>query len=107
VNDLQPAVARSADIAGLHATAPALLLELQTLLGALSATATEITDRARRPFRPNAEWAARLGQLAYRVYLLADQTGVSLDTEARMTAELVERSAAENGHDSDWPFNQE
>jgi hypothetical protein len=37
VNDLQPAVAHSADLAGLHATAPALLLELQSLLGTLSA----------------------------------------------------------------------
>jgi hypothetical protein len=107
VNDLQPTVARSADIAGLHATAPALLLELQSLLGALSATATEITDRGRRPFRPNAEWAGRLGQLAYRVYLLADQTGVGLDGEARSTAELVEKWAAQHGGDNGWPFNHD
>lgn len=107
VNDLQPTVARSADIAGLHATAPALLLELQSLLGALAATATDITDRGRRPFRPNADWSARLGQFAYRVYLLADQTGVGLETEVRNTAELVEQWAAQHTRDGEWPFSHD
>lgn len=104
MSDLQPVVARSADAAGLHATAPALLLELQSLLGALSATATAITDRGRRPFRPNAEWAGRLGQLAFRVYLLADQTGVSVEAETLNTARLVQQWAAQHGDDADWPF---
>lgn len=107
MNDLQPAVAHSADLAGLHATAPALLLELQSLLGALSATATEITDRGRRPFRPNAEWSGRLGELAYRVYLLADQTGADLEAEIRNTADVVEEGATELVGDGGWPFDHD
>jgi hypothetical protein len=107
VNDLQPSVAHSADLAGLHATAPALLLELQSLLGALSTTATEITDRGRRPFRPNASWSGRLGELAYRVYLLADQTGVELDAEIRTAAEAIEKGAAELVADGGWPFDHD
>ena len=107
MNDVQTAVAHSADLAGLHATAPALLLELQNLLGALSATATEITDRGRRPFRPNAAWSGRLGELAYRVYLLADQTGVDLEAEIRTAAEDIEKGAAELVADGGWPFDHD
>jgi hypothetical protein len=105
VNDLQPTVAHSADLAGLHATAPALLLELQSLLGALSTTATD--HRGTSPFRPNASWSGRLGELAYRVYLLADQTGVELDAEIRTAAEAIEKGAAELVADGGWPFDHD
>ena len=106
VTDLQETVARSADAAELHATAPTLLLELQTLLGAMAATATASTERGRRPFRPNPDWSQQLGELAYGVYLLADQTGVELaqhvDATARATTARGERAKAADQHG--WPF---
>jgi hypothetical protein len=106
VTDVQPIVAQSADAAGLHATAPALLLELQTQLGYLCATATGATERGRRPFRPPADWGVRLGQLAYGVYLLADQTGVQIDAETIAAAQAVqEHAAAASGPDTGWPFS--
>jgi len=89
VTDLHEVVNRSADAADLHAPAPTLLLELQTLLGSLSATLTAGTNRGRGPFRPDASWASRLGELAYGVYLLADQTGVDLNATVTQTAQHV------------------
>jgi hypothetical protein len=105
--DVQQIVAQSADAADLHATVPTLLLELQTILGSLTAAVTATTERGRRPYRPGPDWPARLGELAYGVYLLADQTGVdvaqavsgtaaNLHTYARQT-----RATAESG----WPFD--
>ena len=84
--ELTQAVARSADAAELHAPVPTLLLELQSLLGTLSATVAAETNRGRKPFRPGGDWAQRLGELAYGVYLLADQTGVDLDQHTMQTA---------------------
>ena len=84
--ELTQAVARSADAAELHAPVPTLLLELQSLLGTLSATVAAETNRGRKPFRPGPEWGQRLGELAYGVYLLADQTGVDVDQSAMQTA---------------------
>lgn len=106
MTDLQETVARSADTADLHATVPTLLLELQTLLGALTATVTTGTERGRRPFRPGQDWSPRLGELAYGVFLLADQTGVDLAKAIELTAQHLEfkgeqaKAASENG----WPF---
>jgi hypothetical protein len=106
MSDVQEAVARSADTADLHAPAPTLLLELQTLLGSLTATVTAQTDRGRRPFRPSPDWAPRLGELAYGVYLLADQTAVDVDeavlsTSRRLAAQGEQaKAASEEG----WPF---
>lgn len=106
MTDLQETVARSADTAELHATVPTLLLELQTLLGALTATVTTGTERGRRPFRPGPDWSPRLGELAYGVFLLADQTGVDLAHAIDLTAQHLEmkgrqaQAASENG----WPF---
>jgi hypothetical protein len=106
VTDLAQLVAQSADAAGLHATAPALLLELQTELGALAATATAATERGRRPFRPSPDWNRRLGMLAYGIYLLADQSGVNLSEEVQAVAEATRISAAsQNRSDGGWPFN--
>ena len=106
MDQLQHEVARSADVAELHATVPTLLLELQTLLGALSATVTAGTERGRRPFRPGEDWTPRLGELAYGVYLLADQTGVDLETAVNATAQSLHRrgQAAQAATEADWPF---
>jgi hypothetical protein len=104
--DLAQVVAQSADTADLHASVPALLLELQTQLGALAATATGATERGRRPFRPPGDWASRLGSLAYGVYLLADQSGVDLATEVRGVALATGRNAelAKQRDQAGWPF---
>lgn len=106
VTNLQERVAQTADTADLHATVPTLLLELQTLLGALTATVTNGTARGRRPFRPQPDWTDRLGELAYGVYLLADQTGVDVSAAVESTAQHLElrgqqaKAASEQG----WPF---
>lgn len=104
MSELARLVAETADAADLHATAPALLLELQTQLGALAATATAATERGRRPFRPPPEWNRRLGLLAYGIYLLADQTGADVDAEVRTVAEATRATAATRRPDGEWPF---
>lgn len=106
--NLQQVVAASADTADLHAPAPTLLLELQTLLGALCATVTAGTERGRRPFRPGPDWSPRLGELAYGVYLLADQTGVDLNEAVDLTAQHLELKGkqAQAQRDRGWPFEQ-
>jgi hypothetical protein len=105
--DVQQAVALSADAADLHAPVPMLLLELQSLLGALTATVTAITDRGRRPFRPPPDWPARLGELAYGVYLVGDHTGVDVAQAVTQTAANL-RAHAQRISDADdraWPFD--
>ena len=107
MSDLQETVARSADVADLHATVPTLLLELQTLLGGLTATVTADTERGRRPFRPGPEWGSRLGELAYGVYLLADQTGVDIAQTVGLTARHLESRGVQqkaNTEEHGWPF---
>jgi len=108
VNDLQARVARSADAADLHAPVPTLLLELQTLLGTLTATVTAATERGRRPFRPDADWGARLGELAYGVYLLADQSAVDVAQAVEHTAQELELRGrqAQAQAESGWPFEE-
>jgi hypothetical protein len=99
-SELPHVVARSADTAELHAPVPTLLLELQTLLGTLAATVAAETNRGRKPFRPNPEWTQRLGDLAYGVYLLADQTGVDVAQAVQATASRIvdaPRPASRNG----------
>jgi hypothetical protein len=106
MDELQTRVAKSADIANLHATAPTLLLELQSLLGALTASVTSATDRGRRPFRPGPEWGQRLGELAYGMYLLADQTGVDVAHAVELTAQHLELRGqhAKAADQQGWPF---
>jgi hypothetical protein len=108
VDDLQARVAQSADTADLHAPVPTLLLELQTLLGTLTATVTAATDRGRRPFRPDAEWGDRLGELAYGVYLLADQSAVDIGKAVERTAYQLEMRGrqAQARADEGWPFEE-
>jgi hypothetical protein len=95
VSELQNHVSAASDEVGLHAGAPTLLLELQTLLGALTASAAIATDRGRRPFRVGPEWDRTLSELAFAVYNLADQTGVDLDAGVRSIADDV---AGSRGH---------
>jgi hypothetical protein len=103
---LGPIVARSADAAGLHASVSTLLLELLSELGALASTATAATERGRGPFRPRPSWAGQLGQLGYRVYLLADQTGIDLAAEVREVAESTYRNASDaQEEETGWPFD--
>ena len=105
MTDVADAVARSSDAAGLSAPGPTLLLELQSRLGALTATVTAQTDRGRRPFRPGPDWPARLGELAYGVYLLADQTGVDVAQAVVATARgLHDRTRPAGQDDGEWPF---
>jgi hypothetical protein len=106
VGDLQERVAGSADAADLHAPVPTLLLELQTMLGGLTASVTAATDRGRRPYRPGPDWQERLGDLAYGVYLLADQTGVSVAEAVELTAQQLERRGeqAKAADSQGWPF---
>jgi len=104
-SDLSQIVAQSADTAELHAPVPTLLLELQTLLGTLTATVAAETNRGRSPFRPGPDWAARLGELAYGVYLLADQTSVDVTSAVTATAHAVSSSARPTPPvGGDWPF---
>ena len=86
VKDLQATVARAADQAGSHSTAPALLLQAAAALGKLAELANATTDGGRRPFRIPPDWQPELSQLAYLVYLLADQTAVDIDTTVRALA---------------------
>ena len=107
MTDLTNVVAQSADVADLHAPVPTLLLELQSLLGSLTATVTAATDRGRRPFRPSPDWPARLGELAYGVYLLADQTGVDVAQAVTTTANNLNRQGqqVQAGSEAGWPFD--
>ncbi len=103
MTDLAQVVAQSADAADLHATVPALLIELQTELGALAAVATAATERGRRPFRPAPGWENRLGTLGYGLYLLADQSGVDLTRQIEAVAAATLASAAHRRDDDGWP----
>jgi hypothetical protein len=90
VSDLQQVVNASADAADLHAPVPTLLLELQTLLGNLSASVSRATNRGRGPFRPNNDWTMQVGELAYFVYVLADQSGIDLNSVVPVVAKQLE-----------------
>lgn len=103
MSDLNEVVAQSADAAELHAPVPTLLLELQSLLGTLTSTVTTATDRGRRPFRPTPEWQTRVGELAYGVYLLADQSGVDVAAAVTATANHLSRQAGART-EGEWPF---
>ena len=104
--DLQQIVAQSADAADMHANVPTLLLELQSLLGSLTASATASTERGRRPFRPGPDWATRLGELAFGVYLLADQSGVDIVQSVTAAAiRLSDYSRSPRAANEGWPFD--
>lgn len=88
-------MAETADRAGTHSTAPALLLQALAALGRLSDTTNTATDGGRRPFRIPHDWEEQLSQLAYVVYLLADQTAVDVDEAVRGVASRVRIAAAD------------
>ena len=105
MNDLQATVARAADRAGSHSTAPALLLQASAALGKLAELTNAATDGGRRPFRIPTTWQPQLSELAYLVYLLADQTAVDIDATVRALAYQVSADAADlrgQASDSHW-----
>jgi hypothetical protein len=104
--DLLSAVTTAADAAGRHATAPTMLLEVQTLVGRLAAVALAGTEHGRRPFRADAEWDAALGALGFALYNLADQTGVDVTAGIlRHAAGLAPRTGAHSRDEpAAWPF---
>ena len=111
MQELQQIVARTSDHLGLHATAPSLVLGLQARLGALAADVEAATERGRRPFRGSRDWEPLLGELAFALLNLADQTGVDLDRAVRVTADrlyragLAQQQRAEAGGGDAWPFS--
>lgn len=109
MNDLQATVARAADHAGSHSTAPALLLQAAAALGKLAELTNTATDGGRRPFRIPPTWQPQLSELAYLVYLLADQTAVDIDATVRALAYQVSADvpelrgpAGDQREDSHW-----
>ncbi len=109
MRELQHFVAETADRLGLHATPPTLLLDLQARVGALADEVVRATEHGRRPFRPTRDWEALLGDLAFAVVTLADQTGVDTDRAVRVAADRIYRAAmaqqpAQPAADS-WPFS--
>jgi hypothetical protein len=112
VTDLQHLVALSSDRLELHANAPVLILEMQSLLGAIASEATEGTARGRRPFRADAQWEPSLAALAYALFNLADQTGVNLEAAVRERVASLEQSEAVPLQSAlqrvdKWPFSAE
>ncbi len=93
MTDLQSEVAVAADHAEAHATAPSLLLQAQAALGALSASADAATLSGRRPYRVPEDWTDKLGTLGYLLYLIGDQTGVSIEDAVRTVVAQVTASA--------------
>lgn len=79
MRNLQTAVAQTVDRLEMHATATALLLDVQDKLGGLSREALRITGNGRRPFRPTPGWENALAELSFTILSLADQTGVDLE----------------------------
>jgi hypothetical protein len=109
VRELQHFVAETADRLGLHATPATLLLDLQARVGALADDVIRATEHGRRPFRPSREWEVLLGDLAFALVTLADQTGVDTDRAVRVAADRLYRSAmgrqqAQPAAES-WPFS--
>ena len=94
MEDLQATVARAADQAGSHCTAPALLLQAAAALGKLAELTSTATEGGRRPFRIPQGWQPELAELAYLVYLLADQTAVDVDAAVRSEAHQRSQAAA-------------
>ena len=109
MQELQRLVAETADRLGLHATPPTLLLDLQARAGALADEVVRATEHGRRPFRPTRDWEALLGEVAFALVTLADQTGVDADRAVRIAADRRHRAAmaqqrAQPAADA-WPFS--
>ncbi len=109
VRELQHFVAETADRLGLHATPATLMLDLQARVGALAEEVNRATQHGRRPFRPSQEWEVLLGDVAFALVTLADQTGVDTDRAVRIAADRMYRSAMsqQRGQPAaeSWPFS--
>jgi hypothetical protein len=105
MRELQRIVADTADRLSLHATAPTMLLDLQGRLGALAAEILHATENGRRPYRPTSNWEPALGELAFALLNLADQTGVDLDRAVRVAVDRLYRTGlAQQRTETSWPF---
>jgi hypothetical protein len=105
MRELQRIVTDAADRLGIHATAPTMLLDLQARLGALAAEVVYATENGRRPYRPTPAWEPALGDLAFALINLADQTGVDLDQAVRIAVDRLYRSGrGQRRTEAGWPF---
>jgi NTP pyrophosphatase (non-canonical NTP hydrolase) len=109
VRELQQYVAETADRLGLHAAPATLLLDLQARVGALADEVVRATERGRRPFRPTRDWEVLLGDVAFALVTLADQTGVDTGRAAQVAADRMYRSAVaqqpQQPAAEPWPFS--
>lgn len=109
MQNLQRLVADTADRLGLHSTAPSLVLDLQAALGGLAAEVVRATEHGRRPFRPTPGWETALGEVAFGLVNLADQTGVDLEQATRLAADQLyqasTRGPSRGGPPDAWPFS--
>lgn len=109
MRELQHFVAETADRLGLHATPPTLMLDLQARLGALADELVRSTERGRRPFRPTRDWEVLLGDVAFALVSLADQTGVDTDRAVRVSADRTYQAAMSQQRSQpaaeSWPFS--
>lgn len=109
MRELQHFVAETADRLGLHATPATLLLDLQARVGALADEVVRATEHGRRPFRPTRDWELLLGDLAFALVTLADQTGVDTDRAVRVAADRMYRGAVAQQQAQPaaeaWPFS--
>lgn len=109
MRELQHFVAETADRLGLHATPATLLLDLQARVGTLADDVIRATQHGRRPFRPTPEWETLLGDVAFALVTLADQTGVDTDRAVRIAADRMYRSATSQQRPQPaaepWPFS--
>ncbi len=109
VRELQQYVAETGDRLGLHATPATLLLDLQARVGALADEVVRGTEHGRRPFRPTRDWEVLLGDVAFALITLADQTGVDTGRAVQVAADRMYRSATPQQHQQPaaepWPFS--
>ena len=107
--ELQQYVAETGDRLGLHATPAILLLDLQARVGALADEVVQATEHGRRPFRPTRDWEAQLGDVAFALVTLADQTGVDTGRAVQVAADRMYRSAMVQQRQQPaaepWPFS--
>ena len=78
-------------------------------VGDLAAEISRSTEHGRRPFRPTRDWESLLGELAFALVALADQTGVDTDRAVRAAADRMCRSAMAQQRSQPaadaWPFS--
>lgn len=79
MNDTQKIVLDFNKKHNLHMDAVLRLLDLQTELGELSKEHLKLTDYGRSNFTKGPEWKAELGDLAYSLLALANETEVDID----------------------------